>query len=171
MYGVPRLVVGWDTLDSLIGRGCITRVKKYESPLHDDYELTSFGQHWAEKNESAYLDEHEKRFHSEMDRREALSSIESANSSAARPQLLKPIDSEIGHIGDPSSADSSSSAVVRPAPDWTEAATVVPKPEVLRPMQRRKKVESRDMQVLRTLRTLGIDAAEKQGVRRTTKGG
>ena len=131
MYGNFRLVVGQCTLDSLIMRGCITRSWKYDSALHDDYELTPFGQDWAEKNESAYLTQLEKRF-----------------------------DSEMGLSEGSSSASSHSPTLVRPAASRSVAARTG-MPDILRPPRRRKPVESGDRQILSILRTQGIDAAEK----------
>jgi hypothetical protein len=101
MYGIFRLVVGQGTLDSLRMRGCITRSRKYDSALHDDYELTPLGQDWAEKNESAYLTQLEERFVREMglsggSLSHSSTSVRSvANSSttvqSSVPKILKPM--------------------------------------------------------------------------------
>ncbi len=131
MYGNFRLVVGQGTLDSLRMRGCITRTRKYDSPLHDDYELTPLGQDSAQKNESAYLTQLEKRFDSEMDLSEGSSS-----------------------------ANFHSPTFVRPAAS-TSVAARSGMPDILSPSRHRKSVQSGDRQILSVLRTQGIDAAEK----------
>ena len=70
IYGKFRLVILFDTIDSLCKRGCIRRVMKYECAEHDDYELTPFGQEWAEKTEQEFEAKLQERIDAEINTQE-----------------------------------------------------------------------------------------------------
>jgi hypothetical protein len=61
--------VGRGTLESLTKRGFITPLGKYDSPAHDDYALTPFGQQWAVDSEGDFLAQLEQRINQEADRK------------------------------------------------------------------------------------------------------
>ena len=88
IYGKYRLAAGRSTVDSLADRGCIRPAGKYNDPAHDDYELTPFGQHWAEQSEADFLAQLEQRIEEEMPRKVLPSPTALADTPASEPEFL-----------------------------------------------------------------------------------